>query len=70
MSKTWIAILSLAMGLVVGFGLGIAATEAGRAFFRDFASSEQPADTASPTTITRAGFSLKHPGNHRRTDLP
>lgn len=63
MSKTAVALLSLGIGLTVGFFLGVGATKAGAAFLKDFTTSEAPAEVARPMSYSGAGFSFRYPGN-------
>ena len=69
MTKThWIVfalvvVVVLFVGVVVGFVLGVASTDAGKAFFADVLEDEQVAQVSRPNTIVREKFKLKYPSN-------
>lgn len=58
-----IVIVSLLIGGVVGFFLGVASTELGEEFLEGMVATEQPADTGSPQTHDRDRFTLQYPSN-------
>ncbi len=51
------------VGNVTGFVLGVYSTKAGKEFIDDLVTTEAPADIVNHKEISRAGFSLKYPGN-------
>ena len=58
-------VVSLTVGVVAGFFLGVASTKAGRAFLDDLFEEEQKADISRPTTLIRDRFQLQYPTNWR-----
>jgi hypothetical protein len=56
-------VVSLFVGGVAGFFLGIASTKAGKAFLADIVQDEQKADVSSPKKIVRERFQLQYPAN-------
>jgi len=56
-------ILSLGIGGIAGFFLGVASTEAGKNFLAELVEEEQMADVAQPRRLDRAEFQLKYPSN-------
>jgi hypothetical protein len=66
--KHWLILLlavfiSLGVGVVAGFFLGIASTQAGKAFLADLFEEEQMADVNHPQKIVRDQFQLQYPSN-------
>ncbi len=57
--------VSLIVGLIAGFFMGVASTKAGRAFLRDVAEREQTADISHPKELVREAFRLQYPSNWR-----
>ena len=56
-------VISLIVGVITGFFLGIASTEAGASFLEDIAEQESQAQTDNPTRLTRDRFELLYPAN-------
>jgi len=69
MKKThWVILLiaifiSLMVGVVAGFFLGVASTKAGKAFLADIFEDEQKAEVANPIQLVRDKFQLQYPSN-------
>ena len=56
-------IVSLVVGGIAGFFLGVASTTAGKAFLADVFEDEQKADVSRPKTLVRERFRLQYPSN-------
>lgn len=56
-------VVSLAVGGVSGFFLGVATTDWGKSFLSDVLTDEQSANIAQPQKLTRKRFDVQYPGN-------
>jgi hypothetical protein len=56
-------IVSLAVGGIAGFFLGIVSTKAGKAFIRDMVEDERNAEVSQPAKLVRDRFELQYPSN-------
>ena len=56
-------ILSLVIGGIAGFVLGIASTRAGKAFIRGMVEAEKNAEVTHPQKLVREKFELEYPSN-------
>lgn len=54
---------SLLLGGIAGFFVGVASTEAGKAFLEEILQEEQMAEVAHPGKIVRERFQLRYPSN-------
>lgn len=51
------------IGVVLGFSLGVASSDAGSSFLKSLVKDEEKANTTSPVTLKRAHFLLRYPRN-------
>lgn len=58
-----VVVISLVVGGIAGFFLGIAASGAGKAIIQGIAAEEQNAEVSHPTKLAREKFELQYPSN-------
>lgn len=56
-------IMSLCIGGVGGFFVGVATTDLGKAMVQGMLSTERQADTSNPKKLSRTSFELQYPSN-------